>query len=65
MVTLQSGCVIEILTLCGMKEIFFQKYHEKENVHSFPTVYNTMGSKVDDLAVRSSFLQKNALKTAT
>ena len=49
MVTLQSGCVPEILTLCRMKEIFFQKYHEKENIHSFPTMHNTMGSKVDGL----------------
>ena len=64
MVTLQSGCVIKIPTLCRMNKIFLKKYHEKENIHSFPTLYNTMGSKVNGLAVRSNFIQKNALKTA-
>ena len=42
MVTLQSGCVPEILTLCRIHEIFFQKYHEKAKIHSFPTMYNTI-----------------------
>ena len=44
MVTLQSGCVIEILTLCRIHEIFFQKYHEKAKIHSFPTMYIKGGS---------------------
>ena len=44
MVTLQSGCVIEILTLCRIHEIFFQKYHEKAEIHSFPTMYIKGGS---------------------
>ena len=33
-------------------------------MHSFPIMYNTMGSKVDGLAVRDHFLPKNGLKTA-
>ena len=31
---------------------------------SFLMMYNTMGSRVDGLAVRKHFLSKNALKTA-
>ena len=64
MVTIQSGCVPEILTLCRIHKMFFRKYHEKAFIQSFPTLYNTMGSKVDGLAVKSKFLQKTALKTA-
>ena len=33
-------------------------------MHSFLMMYNTMGSKVDGLAVRHHFLSKIALKTA-
>ena len=33
-------------------------------MHSFPIMYNTMGSKVDGLGVRDHFLPKNGLKTA-
>ena len=33
-------------------------------MHSFQMIYNTMGSKLDGLAVRDHFLSKNALKTA-
>ena len=33
-------------------------------MHSFPIMYNTMGSKVDGLAVRDHLLPKNGLKTA-
>ena len=33
-------------------------------MHSFQMMYNTMGSKVDGLAVREHYLSKNALKTA-
>ena len=32
-------------------------------MHSFPIMYNTMGSKLDGLAVRDHFLPKNGLKT--
>ena len=31
-------------------------------IHSFPIMYNTMGSKVDGLTVRDHFLPKNGLK---
>ena len=41
-VTLQSGCVNEILTLCRIHKIFFEKYHEKAFIQSFPTMYNTI-----------------------
>ena len=64
MVTLQSGCVPEILTLHRMAKFDFPPHFWKALMHSFPTMYNTMGSKVDGLAVRGNFLQKNALKTA-
>ena len=37
-----SGCVLKILTLCRIHEIFFQKYHEKAEIQSFPTMYNTI-----------------------
>ena len=33
-------------------------------MHSFPNMYNTMGSKMDGLAVREHFLSKIAEKTA-
>ena len=33
-------------------------------MHSSPIMFNTMGSKVDGLAVRDHFLPKNGLKTA-
>ena len=42
MVTLQSGCVIEIPTLCRIHEIFKKKYHVKAFEQSFPMMYNTM-----------------------
>ena len=42
MVTLQSGCVIEILTLCRIDVIFFKKYHVKALEQSFPMMYNTI-----------------------
>ena len=65
MVTLQSGCVPEILTLCRIHKIFFEKYHEKAFIQSFPTMYNTMGSKVDSLTERRPFLQKeNSVRSA-
>ena len=64
MVTLQSRCVIEILTLCRIDVIFFKKYHVKALKQSFPMMYNTIQSKVNGLAVRSNFLQKLPEKTA-
>ena len=37
-----SGPVPKILTLCRIHKIFFQKYHEKAEIQSFPTMYNTI-----------------------
>ena len=42
MVTLQSGCVPEILALCRIDVIFFKKYHVKALEQSFPMMYNTI-----------------------
>ena len=39
-----SGCVPEILTASRIKKIFFQKYHEKAEIHGFPTMYIKGGS---------------------
>ena len=58
-VAIQSGCVPKILAL--------QKWSKNDfplEFHSFPIMYNTMGSKLDGLAVRDHFLPKNGLKTA-
>ena len=60
MVTLQSGCVIEILTLCRMNKIFFQKYHEKAEIHSFPTMYIKGGLPLIEVSQNEDFLQKTA-----
>ena len=38
-----SQSVIKILTLHRVKKIFFSFYHHKEEIHSFPTMYNTWG----------------------
>ena len=38
-----SQSVIKILTLHRVKKIFFQKYHKKAEIRSFPTMYNTWG----------------------
>ena len=34
-----SGCVTEILTASRINIVFFGKYHEKAEIHSFPTMY--------------------------
>ena len=38
-----SGGVTKNLTLHWMTKIFFSFYHQKEQIHSFPTMYNTWG----------------------
>ena len=38
-----SQSVIKILTLHRVKKIFFSFYHHKEEIRSFPTMYNTWG----------------------
>ena len=63
-VTSLSQCVPKILTLHGMSKIDFQPEFWNSQMLSFPKMYNTMGSKVDGLAVREHFLSKIALKTA-
>ena len=63
-VTSLSGCVPKILTLDGMSKIDFQPDFCNPQMLSFPNMYNTMGSKVDGLAVREHYLSKIALKTA-
>ena len=55
-----SQCVTKILTLHGMSKIDFQPDIWISHMLSFPNMYNTMGSKVDGLAVRDHFLSKSA-----
>ena len=31
-------------TAAGCKQIFFSLYHQKDEIHSFPAMYNTWGS---------------------
>ena len=59
-VTRVSHCVPKILTLHGMSKIDFQPDFWNSQMLSFPNMYNTMGSKVDGLAVRDHFLSKSA-----
>ena len=47
-----------------MSKIKFQPVISTRQIHSFPKMYNTMGSKMDGLAVREHFLSKIAEKTA-
>ena len=63
-VAIQSGCVTKILALQRWLKIDFPPEFQTRQMHSFPIMYNTMGSKVDGLAVRDHFLPKNGLKTA-
>ena len=63
-VAIQSGCVTKILALQRWSKNDFPPEFQNLKMHSFPIMYNTMGSKWDGLAVRDHFLPKNALKTA-
>ena len=63
-VRILSGGVPKNLTLHGMSKIDFQPEFWNSQMLSFPKMYNTMGSKVDGLAVREHFLSKIVLKTA-
>ena len=60
----QLQCVPANLTLHMMSKIEFQPDFLNRQMLSFPNMYNTMGSKMDGLAVREHFLSKNAEKTA-
>ena len=63
-VATQSVCVTKILALQRWSKIDFPPEFQIRQMHSFSIMYNTMGSKVDGLAVRDHFLPKNGLKTA-
>ena len=51
-VRILSGGVTKNLTLHGMSKIDFQPDFRNPHMLSFPIMYNSMGSKVDGLAVR-------------
>ena len=59
-VAIQSGCVPKILALKRWSKNDFPQEFQARQMHSFPIVYNTMGSKVDGLGVRDHFLPKMA-----
>ena len=63
-VTLLCHGVTKILTLHRMSKMDFEPDFRNPQMHSFPNMCNTMGSKMDGLAVREHFLSKNAEKTA-
>ena len=63
-VRILSGGVPKNLTFHGMSKIDFQPEFRNSLMLSFLMMYDTMGSKVDGLAVREHFLSRNALKTA-
>ena len=58
MVTIHSKDVPEILALYKMTKFDFPPHILDRLMHSFPMMYNTMGSKLDGLARRGHFLQK-------
>ena len=62
MVTVHSKDVPEILPLNRMTKFDFPPHFLKGLMHSFPMMYNTMGSKLDGLAGRGHFIQKIAFK---
>ena len=62
--TYLSGSATENLTTHRMSKIEFQPDFRNPQMLSFLNMYNTMGSKMDGLAVREHFLSKNAEKTA-
>ena len=47
-----------------MKKIFFQKYHKKAEIHSFPTMYIKGGLPLVEVSQNEDFVQKTASKTA-
>ena len=59
-VRILSGGVTKILTFHRMSKIDFQPDFSNPQMLSFPNMYNTMGSKVNGLAVREHFLSKSA-----
>ena len=63
-VTLLCHGVPEILTRHGMSKMDFEPDFWNPQMLSFLNMCNTMGSKMDGLAVREHFLSKDAEKTA-
>ena len=55
-VRILSGGVPKNLTFHGMSKIDFQPDFLNPQMLSFPNMYNTMGSKVNGLAMREHFL---------
>ena len=64
MVTIHSKDVPEILAFYRRTKIDFPPHFLDRLMRSFPMMHNTMGSKLDGVAVRDHFLPKNGLKTA-
>ena len=62
--TYLSHPVPKNLTLHRMSKMEFQPDFRNPQMLSFLNMCNTMGSKMDGLAVREHFLSKNAEKTA-
>ena len=62
--TYLSHPVTKNLTLHRMSKMEFQPDFRNPQMLSFLNMCNTMGSKMDGLAVREHFLSKNAEKTA-
>ena len=61
---IQSDPVPKNLTIHRMSKIEFQPEFRNPQMLSFLNMYNTMGSKMDGLAVREHFLSKMPKKTA-
>ena len=57
-------CVTANLMLHMMSKIEFQPDYRNPQMLSFPNMYNTMGSKMDGLAVREHFLSKISEKNS-
>ena len=64
MVTIHSKDVPEILPLYRRSEFDFPPHFLDRLMHSFPMMYNTMGSKLDGLAGRGHFLPKIGIEMA-
>ena len=57
-----SGGVTKNLTLHWMNKRFFSFYHQKEQIHSFPTMYYTWGCFLGQFGWKKCFIQKSTLK---
>ena len=64
MVTIHSKDVPKILALYRRTKTDFPPHFLDSLMHSFPMMYNTMGSQLDGLAERGHFLQKIAFEMA-